>query len=448
MRFYPALRVVSGAILLTAAVNGTDAFACSCARTGSPCDALTSQEAVVFVGTATEMSPTKEPAIAPGPGSRVIRVRFAVSEAIHGLNTSTAVISTDERGSGCGYPFEVGESYLVYAFRQADGLHTSICTRTGIVADKLDDLEILREAALGAVRPRLFGTVVFLQSAMNGTLIPFVAGALPEIKVVASKGTERHATTTDSTGTFRFVGLEPGRYAVRADVALPLKPAFDPEEITELDACSTEALLSLTTVSLTGTVRRHDGSPGPRDLKVTVMNAQHVSPQQSAITFTTEGGHWSIEGLPADRYLVSLKAFEAPSASNPYPTVWYPGVSDVAKAQEIAFLDGRTRQLNLTLPPPLGLRAIRGVVLDGAGHVAAGARVSLFDREFPGREVGSVTTDAEGRFSVGAVVGRQVSASAVSLVSGTLMTSDAVSVPNSTGEETITLVLWQRSQVR
>jgi carboxypeptidase family protein len=448
MTFDRTLRVLCGTILLTAVVNASDALACTCALGGSPCGVRTSPDAVIFVGTTTEISaPAAAVDPATGPASRVVRVRFAVSEAIQGPKTPTAVSSTEEKGSGCGFPFQVGQTYLVYAFRQADGLHTDICSGTGTLSEKTDDLEILREAALGAVRPRLFGTVVFLQSAMNGTVVPVVAGALPAIKIVARKGTERHETTTDSRGTFRFVGLEPGRYTVHPEVALPLKPPFDSEAIVNLDACSAETLLTLTAVSLTGTVRRHDGSPGPRDVKVTVLDAQHRSADHGAVMFTNEGGQWSVDGLAAGRYLVGLNAFEAPSASNPYPTVWYPGVSDVAKAQEIAFLDGRARQLDLTLPPPLRLRTIRGVVRDPMNQVAAGARVTLFDREFPTREVGSATTDAEGRFSVRAVVGRQVSASAASLVAGATVTSETISVPNSTEDETITLLLWQRSPV-
>ena len=137
--------------------------------------------------------------------------RWTKPSAAPGL--TTAIVNTADNGGECGYPFEAGKSYLVYAFRAPDGLHTSICSRTGPLAFKRDDLELLREAASGEIRSRLFGAVVFLQSRLNGSLIPGVAGTLPDVKVVAISATAKHEVMTDSTGVFRFTGLAPDTYS-------------------------------------------------------------------------------------------------------------------------------------------------------------------------------------------------------------------------------------------
>ena len=444
MRLDGAVRTTCGALLISAVACGGDAFACSCAQPGTPCAAFERTDAAIFVGTVIGVSPPAADSDAT-PALRFVSVRFSVVEAFRGMPGSTAVVSTPDNSGSCGYPFEPGESYLVYASRGADGLHTSVCSRTGRLSDTRDDLELLREAAVGAVRPRLHGTVIFLQSRLNGTLIPGIAGALPHVKVIASSGTATHEATTDDTGVFRFSGLEPGRYTVRPDVEAPLKAAFDPEVIVELDACSADADLLLTTESLTGTVRRHDGSPGPRDLKVTVVDVQRVSPARSAIAFTGVDGRWTIEGLPAGRYLVGVNAFQAPTAISPYPTLWYPGVTDPGHAQQIAFLDGRTRHLDLTLPAPLPLRTIRGVVLDAQGRAVAGASVSLSDREFPADEVGTAFTDAEGRFSIRAIAARRLRLRAQLHTRGGSVESDVTDVTDAVQDAALTLTLWRAS---
>ena len=60
-------------------------------------------------------------------------------------------IYTSYGGGDCGYPFVVGNEYLVYAYRAPSGrLVTSICGRTRPIAEAREDL-----SALGpGVRPR------------------------------------------------------------------------------------------------------------------------------------------------------------------------------------------------------------------------------------------------------------------------------------------------------
>jgi hypothetical protein len=59
------------------------------------------------------------------------------------------VLYTANDSAACGYNFEKGKSYLVYAHSQKRGeekvLGTNICTRTALLSDAKEDLKELGE---------------------------------------------------------------------------------------------------------------------------------------------------------------------------------------------------------------------------------------------------------------------------------------------------------------
>jgi len=58
------------------------------------------------------------------------RYEFRVDEPLKGKLGTKVEISTGRGGGDCGYSFEIGEKYLVYAGGSPENLGTSICTRT------------------------------------------------------------------------------------------------------------------------------------------------------------------------------------------------------------------------------------------------------------------------------------------------------------------------------
>jgi hypothetical protein len=374
-----------------------------------------------------------------------VRVRFSVNEHFRGPSTKPIVVSTAAESGMCGYEFKAGESYLVFASRTARGVFTSACSRTKNLSVAKDDLEMLHEAAQGGVRSRLHGSALLLMARMNGTLIPAIVSGLPDIKVVARSGSTAHETTTDEAGTFRFIGLDPGRYTLHVDPNERFKPMFDREVTAQLNDCSAEADLLLTARSFSGTVRRPDGSPA-RDVRITVVDVRRVSASDSVITFTDSEGRWTIDGLPDGRYLVGFNVFQAPSARIPFPPLWYPGVAQAGNGEEIALRDQRPRQLDLTLPAPLPQRMISGLVLNAGGQPVQGVRVSLIDIEFPNQEAGEATSDAQGHFAIKAVAGRQVSVRARIVARGG-GASDEVRIDGDSGDSEVTLTLSQTEQL-
>ncbi|HWN11148.1 MAG TPA: hypothetical protein VNO50_18055 [Pyrinomonadaceae bacterium] len=105
-----------------------EARACTCAL---PLPNLTLKQQVkkaqkqsraVFVGKVMQ--------VVQNPDASGVSVKFLVEKSWKGRLTREVTISTGLGGGDCGYRFEVGESYLVYASGANKLLSTSICQRT------------------------------------------------------------------------------------------------------------------------------------------------------------------------------------------------------------------------------------------------------------------------------------------------------------------------------
>ena len=108
-------------------------FACECKRNNSVEQEFSDSKSV-FVAMVIEIKDSKPDAF----------VTLRVEKMWKGVKTETIVVLTDNRGKGCGYIFNKGERYLVYAFEDRDGaLRTDVCTRTADVNSAAGDLKEL-----------------------------------------------------------------------------------------------------------------------------------------------------------------------------------------------------------------------------------------------------------------------------------------------------------------
>lgn len=198
----------SAALVLIAAHAGA-AVACSCLEPGPARIELQRADAI-FVGEVHEIAP-----IAPHPDVLGYRVYFRVSAAWKGALAGGEIrVQTNENGGMCGYRFEKGERYLVYASlsRDRSELWTSICSRTRSVMDAKLDLD-----SLGApVEPAEWRRPSSGELIVTVTETGSPAAPWPNVEVsvegVMTKG------KSDATGHVRFRALDPGRYVVRGAV--------------------------------------------------------------------------------------------------------------------------------------------------------------------------------------------------------------------------------------
>ncbi|WNR44156.1 hypothetical protein [Paenibacillus roseipurpureus] len=105
-------------------------YACSCALQPDPMKAL-EQSKVVFSGKVLEIQ--DKTLNIEGIMDRKRAVLFDVEQTWKGISQSQAIVLTNLGGGSCGYDFQVGETYLVYAFsytHQPTMLETGICSLT------------------------------------------------------------------------------------------------------------------------------------------------------------------------------------------------------------------------------------------------------------------------------------------------------------------------------
>lgn len=119
-------------ILACALLFSPSAAACSCVAPPPPDKALT-QATAVFVGKVVRVDPT---------AGESLTATFEVTKAWKGIEMATAQVSTNAHGTLCGYAFEVGKEYVVYADGKTE-LSTSACTRTKPAAEAAEDFKAL-----------------------------------------------------------------------------------------------------------------------------------------------------------------------------------------------------------------------------------------------------------------------------------------------------------------
>jgi len=124
--------------LLALVALALEARACDCAPNPPPKQAL-AKAAAVFSAKVDKIEDE-------GVAGR--KVTLSIHEVWKGVQGKTVVVSTAKSGAACGYGFQQGQSYLIYAHAEGNGLRVSLCSRTIPLDKAKDDLK-----ELGAGKP-------------------------------------------------------------------------------------------------------------------------------------------------------------------------------------------------------------------------------------------------------------------------------------------------------
>jgi hypothetical protein len=207
------------------------ADACSCVGGLPICQTFWEADAV-FAGEVLSIDPVPDGA---DPGFSRKRVRFQVQEVWRGGVEGVVEIRTGAGGGDCGYRFERGGTYLVYAHGNGGTLSTSICTRTKKLAMASEDLQYIKTALQSSATGRIYGTVRYQQSRTTSAPDRFAAG----YKVTLSNDTQSWASVTTAEGRFEFTGIPAGTYAIALGTS-GTEHAYGPREVTLTDprACA------------------------------------------------------------------------------------------------------------------------------------------------------------------------------------------------------------------
>jgi len=148
-------------LIFACAFSANEAFACKCVAPPPEIKSareLAKWEAVranaIFEGTVATVE-LKSRLVEASAGDIVpasldasdpeLLVTFLVRHSYRGEQQKTIVVHTGLGGGDCGFRFEIGKQYLVYAYRdESDQLSTGICSGTALLDDSRSNLAYLR----------------------------------------------------------------------------------------------------------------------------------------------------------------------------------------------------------------------------------------------------------------------------------------------------------------
>lgn len=152
------MRNIFATLLMLLSLYSANAAACSCAPPGTPAEEA-ARATDVFMGEVIRVEDSQPPDTwwtrllwrfgwGPNPAefssARPIHYTFRVLEPFTGTRADTVVVVSAAEGASCGYRFERGRRYVVYATEHLGALRAGRCSLTGLAGDPKSGLKWLR----------------------------------------------------------------------------------------------------------------------------------------------------------------------------------------------------------------------------------------------------------------------------------------------------------------
>lgn len=352
--------------------------------------------------------------------------QFTVNESLKGLKTARIEINAGRVDSSCYQGFAIGQSYLVYAFGESDGsLQSGACTRTNNLAYAASDLHYIRELLKGVPEPRVYGSVMRIDSDLGASKSGQRVTPLAGIKVLIEGKGKSFEAITDQQGLYSLTRIPDGKY--RAHPVLPEKyMAYFPNEekfvlgsqdqfVYERIQQGSSAYASFQigwNNHLDGKIVDSEGNPIVR-AKVSVLIVRSPSPlviARDQYDYHPQG-KFQFYGLNPGRYLLSADIRAPFTDKNKATTFYYTTADTLDQAREISIGENETLEdREIRLPPEYLVRQIEGVLVWPNGVPVSGGWVFLAgskDSADDDKKFDWGSTDVMGRFSLQAFVGAE-----------------------------------------
>lgn len=379
------------------AASAVSAAGCSCISTTLPLCQRIDQAKVLFLGTAIE---TNDGPARPLRGT--IWYRFKVEEAFRGIAGAWQEAFVDPGSGTDQISYAIGKRYLISSFadarpRPAGGgfqinaealrttppptgplVHAGGCSGSKAAEEAAEDLAFLRQYRDHPRPARVFGSVrVHSTESLRHDRYPPLAGALVRLAGPA----DMRVAATDQGGAFEFADVPPGTYALAVYAAgyTPARAAY--LVAVPANGCGFANVGMFSAGYLAGRVLRADGSPAP-NLEVSYRWADRsLEPPfwRDRTTRTDRTGAFAFSKVPPGELLLGVNMETFPKAAQGILPTYWPGTTDLAKAQPVRLeLNERRNGLLLRLGPPAPVRQVTVDVRWPDGRPAAGAWTALY----------------------------------------------------------------------
>jgi len=425
------------AALLLAVPNA--ASACMCGG-GPPCHRFWSADAV-FTGVVTDITRTVT------DKKNLSHTTFVVERGFR--NASGKIVIDGNERSSCHYRFVVGQRYVLYAFRQADGsLTTDRCAGNKILADADEDLDYADHLPPPGSGGRIFGRVT-----RNSADVEYMEARQDEfprgitVTVRDSAGAPM-ILPIDREGNFEGVGLKAGTYSLAVTAPATTLVRLSDRAISLKDrSCAPVSVHLEFNGRIRGRIVDSDGNP-LGNVRVAVLpawftNKSEYSNVHAATARADAAGRYEIGPLSPGEYRVGVNINQPPTLKAPYPPTYYPGVSTRSEATLISVGEGEASEATFAVPPKLASLVIKGVVLFPDDTPAADVVVGIRLRDHT--VISMTRTNASGAFTLAALSGSDYLVSAAVFAGGAQVASAEASISLADEPLTgVTLILQKR----
>jgi protocatechuate 3,4-dioxygenase beta subunit len=219
-------------------------------------------------------------------------------------------------------------------------------------------------------------------------------------------GSSAYSTSTDSSGQYEILNIDPGNYTAAASKSGFLNASLrrgaivltNGQEVKDAD------FLMLRSGAITGTIVDDHDEPIP-NVNVQAMMKTYYSGrmqlQARGVSMPTDDrGHYRIHDLPVGRYYVQATKRNGADPSVHYATVLYPGVSRIADAQALKLTGGEEVSSIRLQMHESAVFQVSGRVMDlTTGQPAAGAFVNIGPEDYTaGGSAVNTTAGPDGTF--------------------------------------------------
>ena len=389
-----------GSIVFLLFVSAYDALACSCASSGPPCQAFWQTDAVFSATVISKSVITVDTGIESFPKEQQIAVKLLVEDTFRGsLGGNDVEMLTGMGGGDCGYNFEKGKKYLVYASEYRGRLRAGICSRTRLLSEATEDLSYFRnlppENSGSNIRVKVFKSLPPLRDNANSEVTP-----MERVKITAEGNDQKYEGVTNPAGEFEFKNLPAGKYKVSSDIPHSERNHWQTEITVDDRACAAVEFWNSVEGKISGTVFDENGNPanGVKIDLIQLTDANNASPT-GRWRFTTDKGTYELPDVPPGEYLLGVNLIGGQSGQCPRVRTLYSNPnSPVAGFVEIKHGD-ELKGYDLRLLPGGAERTIEGIVVWPNGKPAVRATVALSNGTKPYYFIGGQRgVDTQGRF--------------------------------------------------